>query len=723
MYVIEAAGFQPDDIIKNGNLFCVANGLIGYRGTLEEYRADDLVQLTMGGVYGRRKDGFEEPIAFFNPLYTYLKIGGQVLHPRRVPPEKHLQTLDMENGRHFRETQFLADGADVTVSAERFLPAQDPSLFVLRYRFTISKAVDVELFTGIDTKVADGRGPHLDYPRFTFEDDIQTAMAPILDGRGQIAVSETATLSENCEYDAVMVEAMPLRRYRFRAVANRTYTLVKYASVASAPADPTPATIRAIAAARAVSFDDLLKESAKLWRKRWNLSDMLFPDHPKLQFAMRNAVWQMLANRPSTPFQSVPMRGLGCQGMQGAVSWDTELCLLPFYLNTDREAARNLLLYRVHTLPGARAKAASVGCKGAFFAMKSLSDGSEAAVTENEGMGAAERETVANTSIYTSGVVAYALMSYFARVRDYEIMAAGGLSVLLECAHFYATRFAAEPERRRLSAKGVTGPDEYHQKIDDNALTIRLAVFTMESALETLKAMKQENPQYVKKLFEANNYAEAVDAIKAAIQVMPSFKIGADFLIEQFPGYHALQDASIKDVKKKLATPNEYLGGPKGVATPTKIIRQADVMMLLALFESDYSRMVKNANLQYYEPRTERGTPLSGAFHAIISAALGKAESAAHYLQKSAYASLTFEGRQFIDNLFVGGTYPTAAGAAYVATTAGFCGLRNKDGFMVCDARLPEAFKEVSFKVVNFQNVANVTVKSTGGRISWEKLT
>ncbi|MCK7486400.1 MAG: hypothetical protein MZU97_13235 [Bacillus subtilis] len=93
---------NPDDIIKNGNVFTAANGLFGYRGTLEEYRADDLVQLTMGGVYSRRKDGFEEPVAFFNPLYTYLKIGGQILHPRRNPPEKHLQTLDMANGRHFR---------------------------------------------------------------------------------------------------------------------------------------------------------------------------------------------------------------------------------------------------------------------------------------------------------------------------------------------------------------------------------------------------------------------------------------------------------------------------------------------------------------------------------------------------------------------------------------------------------------------------------------------
>jgi trehalose/maltose hydrolase-like predicted phosphorylase len=106
----------------------------------------------------------------------------------------------------------------------------------------------------------------------------------------------------------------------------------------------------------------------------------------------------------------------------------------------------------------------------------------------------------------------------------------------------------------------------------------------------------------------------------------------------------------------------------------------------------------------------------------ILAAALGRAESAAHYFQKNVTANMVFEGRQFVDNRFVGGTFPTAAGAAYVAALYGFGGLRHKDGFMICDARLPEAVTEMSFRVVNFTNVANVVVKPTGGRIAWEKI-
>ncbi len=721
MYVIETAGYSPDDIVKNGNQFTVANGLFGYRGTLEEYRAEDLVGLTMGGVHHRRRDGFEEPVAFFNPLFTYLKIAGQILHPRLVPPEKHLQGLNMEIGLHYRKTLFQIEGADVFVESERFLSSVEKSLLAFRYRFTVSKSLDIELFTGIDTKVYDCRGPHLDYPRYSSWEGIHTAMAPVLDGGGYIAVSETAELTVKCEYDAVMIDNQPLRRYRFRVTPNQPVTLYKYAAVAYGREDPAAVAVDTVVRARQKTYELLYKENGDAWKNLWKTADVLLPNSPKLQLAMRTSIFHMLGNRPATGGQSVPVRGLGCQGMQGSVSWDTELCLLPFYLNIDSLAARNLLLYRIRTLPGARAKAAAIGCKGAFFAMQSLADGAEAIVSESEAATGADRERIAAMSIFTSGVIAHALMTYFERTRDYDIMTAGGLALLIECAHFYATRIVFDPERHRSLAKTVAGPDEYHVGIDDNALINRLVAFTFETAIETWKTMKQRDPAFVRQLFEANGYTEAIDAIKAAMASLATIRIGPDFLIEQFAGYHGLEDLSIKDVKKRMERPNEYLGGPNGIATMTKLIKQADVVMLLALFEDEFSRAVKNANLQYYEPRTERGTPLSGAMHVLVAAAIGKCESVAHYFQKSLFANATFEGRQFVDNLFVGGTYPTAAGAAYLSAVYGFCGMRHKNGFMICDARLPDAITDISFKVVNFANVATVSVKPSGGKIAWEK--
>ena len=61
----------------------------------------------------------------------------------------------------------------------------------------------------------------------------------------------------------------------------------------------------------------------------------------------------------------------------GHVFWDTETYLLPFYTAVWPEAARALLMYRFHTLPGARAKAAHFGFKGALYAWESADTGHE----------------------------------------------------------------------------------------------------------------------------------------------------------------------------------------------------------------------------------------------------------------------------------------------------------------------------------------------------------
>ena len=41
--------------------------------------------------------------------------------------------------------------------------------------------------------------------------------------------------------------------------------------------------------------------------------------------------------------------------------------------------------------------------------------------------------------------------------------------------------------------------------------------------------------------------------------------------------------------------PNEYLGAGQGLAVPTKVIKQADVIMMLNMFKDRYSKEIKKA--------------------------------------------------------------------------------------------------------------------------------
>ena len=74
---------------------------------------------------------------------------------------------------------------------------------------------------------------------------------------------------------------------------------------------------------------------------------------------------------------SIGARGLTHTRYKGCCFWDTDMFLMPFYLLTDPESARNLLEFRVRTLPAAREHAKKMNGTGARYPWMVSLDGSE----------------------------------------------------------------------------------------------------------------------------------------------------------------------------------------------------------------------------------------------------------------------------------------------------------------------------------------------------------
>jgi trehalose/maltose hydrolase-like predicted phosphorylase len=114
------------------------------------------------------------------------------------------------------------------------------------------------------------------------------------------------------------------------------------------------------------------------WEARWTAGEVRLEGDDDLQRALRFAVYHLTsAANPGDERVSIGARGLTGDAYFGHVFWDTETYLLPFYTTVWPEAARALLLYRFRTLPGARAKAAQIGCRCALYAWESADTGEE----------------------------------------------------------------------------------------------------------------------------------------------------------------------------------------------------------------------------------------------------------------------------------------------------------------------------------------------------------
>jgi len=151
--------------------------------------------------------------------------------------------------------------------------------------------------------------------------------------------------------------------------------------------------------------------------------------------------------------------------------------------------------------------------------------------------------------------------------------------------------------------------------------------------------------------------------------------------------------------------PYEYLGGGNGLATQTQVIKQADVVVLLNLFESEYEKEILKANWEYYNRRTEHGSTLSYSMYGLLAAKLGKLKDAYEYFLKTALIDLEGNYKQYVGNLYIGGTHPAANGGAWMAAVFGFGGIRSEETKVEIEPHLPTHWKSLKFNLTIHGNL------------------
>jgi nigerose phosphorylase len=609
-----------------------------------------------------------------------------------------------------RETEFVSRGKTLKVKSTRFLSADQPHLGVIKYSLTINKAAQVRIYTGIDCNIWDLNGPHLLKLTSQEKGGILLVQGVTGEAAKRVAVAEAVDLRFG-KATRQIGENKNLRVIDVDVRANQVYTFYKYFAVYTSN-DPvgTPineAAIKSVLAAKTSGYEECLDRHNAQWAKKWEYCDVKIDGDEEAQLALRYSIFQLLMVAPvAGSANSIPARALSGQVYKGAVFWDTEMFMFPFFLYTCPEKAVELLRYRIKTLDGARRKAKSegVGYRGAFYAWESQETGDEACTYFNIGDPLTKRDLrtyFRDKQVHISGDVAMAMWEYFRITGDDSLLLEGGAEVILECARFYHSYAYFKKDKNRYEILDVVGPDEYHERVDNNAFTSMVAKATFEIANATAKHLKQKYPgkfkALVRKIGIADELPLFVEAAEWLYVPQPDEKTG---VIEQFDTYYQLKETTVAALKARMAHPNEYLGAGQGLAVPTKIIKQADVVMMLNLFSDRYSRKIKKANWEYYEPRTEHGSSLSACAYAMVAADIGKLDRAYDYFLKTAKIDIEAKYKVHAGTIFMGGSHPAANGGAWMTVVFGFGGVKANAEHVVINPKLYKKWNVLQFNIV-----------------------
>jgi trehalose/maltose hydrolase-like predicted phosphorylase len=484
--------------------------------------------------------------------------------------------------------------------------------------------------------------------------------------------------------------------WRWRSVAGQELELDRLVTVARSDRwadDPALVAADAMARGRALGWRGVLAAHETAWRQHWDASDVIIEGDDKVQEAVRFAVYHLTsAANPEDECVSVGARGLTGDAYFGHVFWDTEIYLLPFYVGVWPEAARALLMYRYHTLHGARAKAAHFGFRGALYAWESADTGEETTPERVIGADGTPVEILTGRmEHHISADVAYAVWQYWRFTRDDDFFLRAGAEMLLETARFWASRAVAEADGKR-HIRHVIGPDEYHEDVDDNAFTNVMARWNIGRGLETMDLLRESWPNHAAALREKlalgdDELADWRDAIARIVTGLDA----ATGIYEQFAGYHKLEqlDLSLYADRKM---PIDVVIGPERTRR-SQVVKQADVVALIALLPDEFPGAAAKANFRHYEPRCAHGSSLSAGIHALVAARLGETETALRFLRQAAIADLE------LDPNSAGGIRIAGLGGLWQAIILGFAGLDLKSDMLGIDPRLPPHWRSLSFRV------------------------
>ena len=703
-WIVKEEGFDKGKIEFFGSKFLIGNGYFGYRGTLEEYGREELVAFNLAGLFDKNGDKWREPVNAPNPIRIFASFNGQSLDILKCNHASHCQSVDISCALHKRKTEFITnDSARVTVESSRFASMECKNLLVARYSLSADQSGEVIVKTSIDKSIWDLNGPHLVEKAYKVHDNCSCYMGSTIELGRDIAVLQKSAV--NGRTIAGHIEPQG-NSFKVRVEPHEKIVIDIYCAAAkegdSGELPPLKIAERVMEYATDKGYEELFAAHRKKWESIWSNIDVKISGDDEAQLAIRYSMYLLVISTPfHTDSVAIPARGLSGQVYKGAMFWDTEIYMMPFYKYSMPWVCRNLAKYRVNTLEGAKRKAAGYGFSGAFFPWESQENGEDGCTDYNINdifTGRPLRTYFREKQVHISADVAFGILDYFAATGDDGILLEGGAETVFECAKFFYSYSYYKPEKARYELLDVTGADEYHERINNNAFTNVMVEYTLKGALKIARYLRDHYPrEYESLIRESPLEADLQNFERMAEKLYIPAPDSSTGILEQFDGYFRLEDITPEKLRERVILENEYLGSPSGLAVNTQMIKQADVVLLNALFRDRYTKEQKLANWSYYEPRTEHGSSLSACIYALVAAECGLYDRAYKYFMKAAAIDLYGGYKLYVGDQYIGGTHPAAGGGSWMVAVLGFGGLNTGEYGIEIKPALPNHWQAVEY--------------------------
>ncbi|HEX3034787.1 MAG TPA: hypothetical protein VHT73_06565 [Thermodesulfobacteriota bacterium] len=359
--IIESA-FDPQKQSHKETVFTIGNGYLGVRGTFEEGVSERKATTLIHGVFDDSLVYSTELVNVPNWLDFNIFVNGEWLRMGRGKVLSYQRELDLRTGVLTRKVRWQSPKEEtLDLEIERFASMADEHVLGIRCRATaVNFSGTLEFRAGIPGHVNNSGWVHLEW-NDQGRIDAQSAYLEVQTRATKIKLCEAIRLAldgvEAGSYEYWDTTLSPTLTTRINVIPGEQVTAEKLVAVFTSrdTPDPKAAAQGKLAEAAGQGYGVLRQANDAAWAKEWERCNILIEGDDEADRALRYSLFQLLIAAPRHDDRvSIPAKSLSGYGYRGHVFWDTEVFILPFLIYTRPEIARNLLIYRYHTLTGDR---------------------------------------------------------------------------------------------------------------------------------------------------------------------------------------------------------------------------------------------------------------------------------------------------------------------------------------------------------------------------------
>jgi kojibiose phosphorylase len=706
------AGFSPTQLHHKETVFTLSNGYLGTRGSFEEGYPGARPATLINGVYDDAPIVATELANCPDWLLLAILIGGDRFRLDQGTVLHYQRWLNLYRGVLTRRIRWRSPAGHILdLNFERFVSFADEHVLALRCEvISVDFEGAIEVHTSLNA-YPDNQGLlHWDGINQGATGDSIWLHSRSRHTKIDLGMAARLTILgvDTSQTMPINFQGYPTLVTQFQVRSGQAVTLEKVVTVFTSRETNDPVQVALEKLTHLPGYPVLLATHEVAWASIWQTNDVVIEGDLTAQLAVRYNLFQLLSAAPRHDDRvSIPAKTLSGFSYRGHIFWDTEIFLLPCLMLTQPDMARNLLTYRYHMLNGARRKAKAAGYEGAMYVWESASTGDEVTPTwvpRPDGKDLV-RIWCGELEVHISTDVAYGIWHYWKATNDHDWMRQYGAEIILDTAVFWGSRVEWNPETSHYDIRDVIGPDEYHERVDNNAFTNRMVQWHLQMAFDVLEWLRQSDPERAADLEQHLDLS--CDRLKLWTDIIDRIYLphmSNNGLMEQFKGFFDLEDIDLAAYEPRTTSMQSILS-IEG-ANQRQVLKQADVLMLLYLLRQSvfgdrstpyYDRRSLETNWNYYAPRTDHtyGSSLGPPIHAILACELGKSAEAYEHFMRAAIVDLS-DTRGNADE----GIHAASTGGTWQAVVFGFGGVRLTANGPVATANLPPNWSRLQFKLI-----------------------